>query len=72
MLSQTAEIYVLKEDATKKEAARADLEIQLDQHRKSTNAKRLDYELLQKTASEERNVLKKKIEQQQKTLSQTT
>ena len=71
-MNQTAEIYVLKENATKKEAECADLEIKLAQQIKAANTKRLELELVLKTTGNEQAVLKKKIEQQQKTLSQAT
>lgn len=72
MVDQAAAMYVLKETSAKKEAECADLEIKLAQQIKVANTKRLELELVLKTSSSEATFLKKKIEQQQKTLSQTT
>ena len=72
VVDQAAAMYVLKETAAKKEADCADLDIRLAQQIKVAHSKRLELELVLKTSSSEAAFLKKKIEQQQKTLSQTT
>lgn len=72
MVDQAAAMYVLKETSANKAAECADLEIKLAQQIKVANTKRLELELVLKTSSSEATFLKKKIEQQQKTLSQTT
>jgi hypothetical protein len=70
--TQAQDINGLKETSAKKEAECIDLATDLAQQRKVANSRRLELELVQKTTKSEREHLTKKIEQQQKTLSQTT
>ena len=62
-MTQTAEIYGLKETSTKQEAECIDLKTNLAQQQKVANSRRLELDLVVKTTKSEKDHLTKKIEQ---------
>ena len=65
----TSQVYMLKEQYARSQSDMIDKENKLNEYKKMYNAKRLEFDALQKTTHDQITFYKKKIDQQQKTLA---